>query len=575
MVTEQVGDAFVKAVSFSPSTDGLHGTTLNVLSEVSLQQPRSESRLFPVDLAYQAVPRPEEASSPRIGTPSPYQLWYIYKIMDKLGSLQQHLQTLQQRILKDVILPIVDPSSSHFWRVSVNSSDHLSTLRLDVVRDERIPEDVLTDISTILNLVDTKIFPPPPQVASPERERFLSSMRATVYQAVLDHLLIPSLPESLQPVPKWLEMVRKAMDAESNKGNEVIRPFFETAAGPVWANRRRRKIGEEVRKLVIGGWEGWEAVEGKREREVVGVVEIEVEDVDEVQPTAPPEKLSTPTEVLPTAGQNPSTNLSDRMDVDRPDDDGDGWDFERPIAGPSKPKPATPPINGDASIDDGWAFDDPVEAAPPPPPAAVIAKPAREAKRLGKKVAKSKPVVDDDPWGSDGDSSMNGTGYSVSEDRHTPLAETTSPSIAAETGEAGDGWGWAEEQKEPPRTATPPKKMKKVFKEERRKVEERYLVSKACSTLLDIASRALKEAHELTTISYVLSFNPLPKLIVKYLDYHLHHSLQPKLSSSNQQQILSTCTVHSFGPFMHRRSGMFPLWQCNPTTTPFTSHLPS
>lgn len=322
------------------------------------------------------------------------------------------------------------------------------------------------------------------------------------------------MPSSLPAVPKWLELIHRALDIEEKHSADefkaIVKPFFEVEAGRAWANQRRCRVAEEARKLIVGGWGGWEAKEAEREREVTVVVEVEVD--DEVEAASAIEKeeenpdafgwgfeddsaaKKEVAETVPSAG---AAGESDDANMDAED----GWGFDESAqAGPSSPRTAPTEPNGrtansDEGEGDGWDFDDTTAAPAPEPLKPVLAKPAREAKRLGKKVAKVKAEVEDDPWGSGSES--------------TAPAPVAQPLQQDEPEPQHDGWGWEEPLQTPaaPEPATekaaPVRIKRKELKEEKKTIRETFLISRACDKLVDMAERVLREAKDLESTSYV------------------------------------------------------------------------
>ena len=323
------------------------------------------------------------------------------------------------------------------------------------------------------------------ECSHPEVRSSWASIHSAVMQTTLDKVILPAMPTSLSTVPTWLDLVRSAVEIEEAQGKseEIVKRFFDHTAGEAWANQRRKRIAEEVRRLVLGGWGGWEAKEAEREKEISMVVEVEVDELEPIEST----ELAKPTEKVESKETDAfGWGFDDSPKAEMKEDplvEGDGWDFDdSPQAGPSSPRKENNGHNEEAA--DGWDFDDPIETPPVEQPKPILAKPAREAKRLGKKVAKVKAVQEDDPWGS-GSESMPST------------------SAAPEPETATDGWGWDEPESEPATAPEPVKPVvaeeqvkRKVLKEEKRLIRETFLVSRACDKVVDIAERVLRESKE-------------------------------------------------------------------------------
>jgi len=393
--------------------------------------------------------------------------------------------------------------------VTTDDLDSKSSFRLVRGAEKQRPSAILDDVSALLCFIDGHVFPPLDTLAA-ERKSFVAEIHSAVFQAVLDNVILTAMPSSLPAISKWLELVHRALDIEekhsADESRAIIKPFFETAAGEAWANQRRRRIAEEARKLIVGGWGGWEAKEAEREKEVTVVVEVEVTDED-----VPAEqngdsqdafgwgfeddasKQTSTSEAPMIAPSRTSETADDSTELD------DGWGFDDSAkAGPSSPRIPTKTSNGHPTQTeevegDGWDFEDAAVPPIPEPPKPVLAKPAREAKRLGKKVAKVKATAEDDPWGS-GSESIASSGV-------------LQPPQPAKTESQDDGWGWEEPQQKsvvsdiPEKRPSPVRPKRKELKETKKTIHEKFLISRACDKLVDMAERVLREARDLESAS--------------------------------------------------------------------------
>ncbi|KAK4683475.1 hypothetical protein P7C73_g6781, partial [Tremellales sp. Uapishka_1] len=254
------------------------------------------------------------------------------------------------------------------------------------------------------------------------------------------------------------------------------------------------------------------------EKEIVVVVEVDVED----DAVAEKEKNDSGGEMkiddadfgwgFDEDEESKSKDKGGEVDTQ---DDGWGFDDSTSKAGPSKSDDLA---NAASPEGDGWDFEDvSMTSTAPPPPIVKPAKPAREAKRLGKKVAKVKHDIDEDVWGSGSESQVP---------KETPK----------------DQWGgWEEPKEEVAKPALSPKRLKtKVLKEEKRTVKERYLVSRACDKLLDIAERVLKESRDLgTMVPPSPSFHSTPSILhASAVDiFDIYRSLLPVLFASQIRDV--------------------------------------
>lgn len=389
-----------------------------------------------------------------------------------------------------------------------------------MVSGRREVSDTLADTIKILDAVSTRVFPvsEPP---IPQRDAFLADVRTHALRTCLNDILIPNMPMELSLVSPWIESVKEAAEAEEAfvppLTRRIIQPFFVAAAGQTWANSRRYVTAEAVRRLVLGGWGGWDAMEVQRDRMVTSVVEVEVE--DEIDPsdkpsnghgdrnhhlvpasTGPPGKPMATGTVHPTVADN-------KMDVDETVDD--GWGFDGEQAPPNSIQPASRHLidtignSDDQSGGEGWDFDgSAMNSHTAAVSAKPIRKPVREAKRLGKKVARARTVAEDDPWESGTESTHEGLAPESQDDERAEPPENT---------QADEDWNvWEEDQslikpknsdvqKAVPAT---PRTKRKVLQAQTRVIKEKAIVSRACNQLLALAQEMLDESEQLQSMHF-------------------------------------------------------------------------
>lgn len=413
--------------------------------------------------------------------------------------LSSTLANLRARLVRDILPPLIRGEC----KVTQTTSDSISTFRLEKSSISRQPNDILQDVASLLSFINNTIIPSQSSQI-PERETFLAEMQSTTFRSILDSVIVTSMPSSLSAIPSWLQIVHSALTIEEEYSapsqEAVIKPFFETQAGETWANQRLRRVAEDARRLIVGGWGGWEAREAQREKEVVMVVEAEVDEPEAKENSVTKEDDGFGWGFDDDGAKSHNVREEVKEKTEEEEVNEWGFDVETPQAGPSSPRKSPQTTNGnhasaeDESMGDGWDFEDPVAVAPPSPPKLVApVKPAREAKRLGKKVAKAKNTVDDDPWGSGSESMASSiqakpqTKEPVPEPQKVPTQD--------------DGWGWNEPVPTPDVPKEPPRAKRKELKEEKRTIRETFLVSRACDKLVDMADRVLQEAKELSSSS--------------------------------------------------------------------------
>lgn len=169
-----------------------------------------------------------------------------------------------------------------------------------------------------------------------------------------------------------------------------------------------------------------------------------------------------------------------------------GWGFddwsveEEPKVSMTEPAGAST-SEAPADTDSGWGFDEddlgPSKASPPKP-IVPPAKPIRQARKLGKK--QKQHLVDQETEGS-----MSGSVYSDG----GSAGPSATPSETAET--ATEGWNESVAWEEPvvdPIVASQPAQPESQI------VVERYQVSKACDSLLEVILNVIEIAQGLETV---------------------------------------------------------------------------
>lgn len=421
--------------------------------------------------------------------------------------------------------------------MEASSTDTLAIIRLQSAPEQSATE-ILKHAETVLNFLSYTVFPLT-ETPPPERRFFFSELDRAVFQAVLDNLILPSLPSSLAGIPEWLVTLERAVEVEKNfspPAKPIIRGFFHSQAGNAWATQKRYAVADTVRRLIMGGWEGWESEQKERERTVLTIVEVEVEAEDEDEPMGSEEKDESFGWGFEDDAKSPPTRApAAELPPDEPmqtETEDDGWGLDEsftPTAGPSQNpltlaiRASSPPaaviVNG-GEEEDGWDLDpSPASSAPvaapvavsPSKPTSAIIKPAREAKRLGKKVAKKRATEDEyDPWAS-GSESVASSSVKPSISRGSSPSPIATPiQVAPPTPSVQvDDWAAWDEPRNSIKTAgmtshTSQKKAKgkrKELREESRTLKERYLVSVACERLMETAKSVLQEIEELQATS--------------------------------------------------------------------------
>lgn len=202
------------------------------------------------------------------------------------------------------------------------------------------PVDVVSNVRSALKFVGEQVLP---SSGLEGREGFLLSLGRAAFQLILDKVLIPSMPHSLDGISDWLQLVRKSAEWEqelcsSPDSPGMLQQFLQIGAGKAWLDQRRVDTLRQTRHLVYHDWKTWNS-----------------KSVDDLFETVSPQEV-------------PLGEVSSNGKAAAQETDGMATDQ-----------------NSDMADDDGWNFDD-FEVVTSQPVRAPT-KPVREAKRLGRKAA--------------------------------------------------------------------------------------------------------------------------------------------------------------------------------------------
>jgi len=316
----------------------------------------------------------------------------------------------------------------------------------------------LDNLSEILVFLDTHLFG---AVPSPQRAAFLKSFSKPLTSGILNHLLVPALPTSLSGLPKYLELLERAVKFE----DEVLtRILFGPASGistgtefhheseiKSWVEgivshyqkKRRMDILDQARGMftaVSSDWHETFQVEWTTAPAATGVngptlpeldpafgpppasiangangasKEVEIEQIDDDgwgfngdddrtgEDTLPDE------EVKGSRGENGSPPFTDQdaHTAEEVDDDAWGWNDEEDPEPTPMLKLEVPKGNGNGNAGRGASGDDPLwdawdDAPPSPPTKKVVPRPATNLEKFsnkGKQGAKPPKIVTQPP----------------------------------------------------------------------------------------------------------------------------------------------------------------------------------
>ena len=310
-------------------------------------------------------------------------------------------------------------------------------------------------------------------VLDAQMEDLRYSLARESIQTLLEDRLKAGSPANRYLLQGWANRLTKAVEFETKLSGAfqgqpftLISRFFAEEAGQFWARRQKEIILERARGIIAGGWEGWESVEVKKEQRI-GAMPMET-----------PRALDEQT-VRDLGASAPASNSAEEEA---------GWGFddwsveeEANVAGADTA--GVNPSEGVAEAETGWGFDEDqlsLSKASPPKPVIVPARPIRQARKLGKKQKQHQAD-------QEAEESMSASVYSD--------AGSTAPSETAET--ATEGWNESVTWEEP---STQSIDATAASQPESQIIVERYQVSKACDSLLEVILNVIEIAQGLETV---------------------------------------------------------------------------
>lgn len=623
LLRDQLIDGFKRAVVVQ--RDGIR---LDVRQEIRLNSPNGE---FANSVGFRRLTSLIiQASRPnylQATTAEPYPLSSLYKALSSLSLLPDLLKDLQSQLLTTVILPILSSQR----RISISSSPQVSSLKSDHAWERIEDQEALTGVKETLEFISRTLYPQEADTPEREPficGITVKTLESLLDHLIIPS--IPSSPSSipgwLELIVSSLAIEDTALPVSSANDqlhyNRPLKDFWEKQAGKEYASKKRYGTADLVRALVLRDWGKWEGTEKKREKEVRVVVEVEVSDDehDEDQSMKDRSKEEGKEREAEDDGwgfgetnenQTEQAGMKE-LNQENMEEAEDGWGFDEDASLPASSADQGPQedeaagwdlnVNNSSSLLDSTpllhqvvpspgleARTENIHAAEPDPqsesqresdprsesnpvsasaPVPAPTKPPREAKRLGKKVAKKSKTEEYDPWDQpvDNDNSLSASTSTLTSASTSSLSSST-PAPSAEIpsnndivpiqkpakeakklgkkvgkktnkeeerdfwdadipienlgeGESGlhqtaellgdkaEGDSDGRRRVDDPESISPQtittvmpssrqKRKKTELREEKRVIEEKYLVSTACEKLLDVGRDLLKEVEEL------------------------------------------------------------------------------
>lgn len=420
-------------------------------------------------------------------TAEPYSLSSLYKALSSLSLLPDLLKDLQSQLLTTIILPIVSTQR----RISISSSSQVSSLKFDHARGRIEDQEALNGVKETLEFIARTLYPQEADTPEREpfiRGITVKTLESLLDHLIIPS--IPSSPSSipgwLELIVSSLAIEDTALPVSSANDqlhyNRPLKDFWEKQAGKEYASKRRYDTADLVRTLVLREWGRWEGTEKKREKEVMVVVEVEVSDDEDDEDQSMKDRSKEEGEEREAEDDGwgfgeTSENQTEQagtkeVNQENVEEAEDGWGFDEDSSLPASSADQGPQeedeaagrdlnVNNSSSLPDSTPLLPQVVPSPgleartenihaaepepqsesqresdPPPesnpvsasaPVPAATKPPREAKRLGKKVAKKNRTQEYDPWDQpfDNDSSLSASTSTLTSASTSSLSSST------------------------------------------------------------------------------------------------------------------------------------------------------
>ncbi|TFK39823.1 hypothetical protein BDQ12DRAFT_681284 [Crucibulum laeve] len=169
------------------------------------------------------------------------------------NSLTNHLNTLRRDLTTYFIEHVFKQPTSLTIR---SSPSELKITLTPAPPNSEMPSTRLQNLSEILDFLSTNLFPnlPPSQT-----QAFTQSLCKPVSASILNSLLVPSLPQSIDLLPPFLDLLRQSVEFEQKYIVELLGRGNNDTAIKSWADnvsshyerQRRVKILEESRLTIL------------------------------------------------------------------------------------------------------------------------------------------------------------------------------------------------------------------------------------------------------------------------------------------------------------------------------------
>lgn len=281
------------------------------------------------------------------------------------SALTARLASLRRDLTSYYVDRVLRSSTSVTTTTEDDSSDFIVHKIQYLTSNDSITRDIsLNTLSHVLDFLDEKVFP---HLPSPQKESFPRTLAKPVTSSVMTNLLIPSLPSTLEGLPAFLQLTRKAVDFESKYvvgllGSDSMDREIKTWADNLCAHYERAR-----RVHILGATRNVILERAARTGDTfVAEIHVSPEGVPPIQTTVANQQSVVECSPSSEDAWNLDDNQSFGMSHSGSAVDEQSWGFddaiEQPertgVASESKPEVKADPDPGDAW---GWNDDEPLE----------------------------------------------------------------------------------------------------------------------------------------------------------------------------------------------------------------------
>ncbi|KAH7915288.1 hypothetical protein BJ138DRAFT_1055180 [Hygrophoropsis aurantiaca] len=214
----------------------------------------------------------------------------------------------------------------------------------------------LDNLSILLDFLREQLFP---MIPESQQETFPRSLRKPLTSAILTRLLIPSLPSSLEALPTFLDLARKAVGFEKTYIVDLLGDGSTDQEIKTWVDNVNVHYEKQRRQDILGALR-LTVTQSTGIRQTFYAQMKAIQDISAEEPSKPEENGTDADSDAWGLDDNQSIATSSSKSISVEDDSGWGFDDDVEEPGPDTVPEAEPMVTSDMSIDadDAWGWND-------------------------------------------------------------------------------------------------------------------------------------------------------------------------------------------------------------------------